>query len=80
MGLLRGAAQAMPPWLRSKLVAVLSIEESDLLPLMYSIPAALCVLCSYYYLQPLGDTLLLLPRSRSNSWPRSWKRFLIDYM
>lgn len=30
--------------------------------------------------EPLGDPALLLPRSRSNVWPRSWKRFMIDFM
>ena len=30
--------------------------------------------------EPLGDISLALPRSRSNVWPRSWKRFLIDFM
>ena len=30
--------------------------------------------------EPLGDPSLALPRSRSNVWPRSWKRFLIDFM
>ena len=30
--------------------------------------------------EKLGDTRLALPRSRSNVWPRSWKRFLIDFM
>ena len=30
--------------------------------------------------EPLGDPALRLPRSRSNVWPRSWKRFLIDFM
>ena len=29
---------------------------------------------------PLGDRALLLPGARSNVWPRSWKRFLIDFM
>jgi hypothetical protein len=30
--------------------------------------------------EPLGEPTLLLPHSRSNVWPRSWKRFLIDFM
>ena len=30
--------------------------------------------------EPLGDPAVLLPRSRSNVWPRSWKRFMVDYM
>jgi hypothetical protein len=30
--------------------------------------------------EPLGEPSLLLPSSRSNVWPRSWKRFLIDFM
>jgi len=30
--------------------------------------------------QPLGDTNVMLPHSRSNSWPRSWKRFMVDFM
>ena len=28
----------------------------------------------------LGDPAFRLPSSRSNVWPRSWKRFMIDYM
>ncbi|KAL1524388.1 hypothetical protein AB1Y20_019283 [Prymnesium parvum] len=30
--------------------------------------------------EPLGDPRLFLPHSRSNVWPRSWKRFMIDFM
>ena len=30
--------------------------------------------------EPLGDPALVLPRSRSNVWPRSWKRFMVDFM
>ena len=30
--------------------------------------------------EPLGDPALLLPGSRSNVWPRSWKRFMVDFM
>jgi len=30
--------------------------------------------------EPLGDACLRLPASRSNVWPRSWKRFMIDFM
>lgn len=28
----------------------------------------------------LGDPVLAIPGSRASTWPRSWKRFLIDYM
>jgi hypothetical protein len=28
----------------------------------------------------LGDPALAIPESRASTWPRSWKRFLIDYM
>jgi len=28
----------------------------------------------------LGDPALAIPRSRASTWPRSWKRFLIDHM
>ena len=28
----------------------------------------------------VGDPHVRLPASRSNVWPRSWKRFLIDFM
>ena len=28
----------------------------------------------------LGDGALLLPASRSNTWARSWKRFMVDFM
>ena len=31
-------------------------------------------------LEPLGEPCLQLPSSRSNVWPRSWKRFMLDYM
>ena len=30
--------------------------------------------------EPLGEPCLHLPASRSNVWPRSWKRFMLDYM
>ena len=30
--------------------------------------------------EPLGDGALLLPASRSNTWARSWKRFMVDFM
>ena len=30
--------------------------------------------------QMLGHPALRLPRARSNVWPRSWKKFLIDFM
>ena len=28
----------------------------------------------------LGDVALAIPNSRASTWPRSWKRFMIDYM
>ena len=28
----------------------------------------------------LGDPVLAIPESRSSTWPRSWKKFMIDYM
>jgi hypothetical protein len=31
-------------------------------------------------LEPLGEPCLQLPLSRSNVWPRSWRRFMLDYM
>ncbi|KAL3931749.1 MAG: hypothetical protein SGPRY_000993 [Prymnesium sp.] len=30
--------------------------------------------------EPLGDPRLFIPYARSNVWPRSWKRFMIDFM
>lgn len=30
--------------------------------------------------QMLGDPYVAIPGSRSNVWPRSWKRFMIDFM
>ena len=30
--------------------------------------------------EALGDPSLWLPASRANVWPRSWKRFMIDFM
>ena len=30
--------------------------------------------------EPLGDPHLYIPFARSNVWPRSWKRFMIDFM
>ncbi len=30
--------------------------------------------------EQLGDPRVMVPASRSNVWPRSWKRFMIDFM
>ena len=45
--------------LKSVLSACVSVEDSDVRPLGYSFLSSAVVLCAYYYLQPLGDTLAL---------------------
>ena len=32
------------------------------------------------HLEILGDPRVALPRSHTNAWPRSWKRFMVDFM
>ncbi len=41
------------------LVNTFGVEEGDLPGLMFSAPAGLTVLCAYYLIQPLSDTLAL---------------------
>eukprot|EP00966_Prymnesium_polylepis_P328923 7384698-Prymnesium_polylepis.1 len=49
----------MAAWLLRVTQRLFAVEQSDLAGLPLSASAGLCVLCSYYYLQPLSDALAL---------------------